>query len=380
MASARPPLTGDDGSVMKREVIETKGHDPKRPQGISVKDFFEIAETVKFLKSHKASRVALQFSDVLLPDSHSVYQLLREGMPEVAFFILADTSYGSCCVDEVASSHVDADAIVHYGDACLTKTGAVPVKYVFGRAELDLGKTLEGIRSILTPTGKDGKEEIELKRPSNLFVFLQTRYQHAQQSLQERLSSSKGGFTDIATRVHIAEIDTSREAPAEGDAVLFIGPEECAFLTMIRLSLNTFPIYRIDVDTHYQAVLQSTAGRLLARRFYLMSKIKEAEIIGIVVGTMSVGSYLHIIRHLQRVIRDANKKSYLILVGKINVPKLANYAEIDIFVFVACPFQSIVDSSDYFAGIVTPFEVEIALVRGREWTGEYSPDFQEVLP
>jgi diphthamide biosynthesis enzyme Dph1/Dph2-like protein len=27
----------------------------------------------------------------------------------------------SCCVDEVAASHVDADAMVHYGYACMSK-------------------------------------------------------------------------------------------------------------------------------------------------------------------------------------------------------------------------------------------------------------------
>ena len=26
----------------------------------------------------------------------------------------------SCCVDEVAADHVSADAIIHYGTACLT--------------------------------------------------------------------------------------------------------------------------------------------------------------------------------------------------------------------------------------------------------------------
>lgn len=28
--------------------------------------------------------------------------------------------FDSCCVDEVAAQHVDADLIVHYGHTCLT--------------------------------------------------------------------------------------------------------------------------------------------------------------------------------------------------------------------------------------------------------------------
>jgi diphthamide biosynthesis protein 2 len=36
--------------------------------------------------------------------------------------ILGDTSYGECCVDEVAAEHIEADAVIHFGNACLTPT------------------------------------------------------------------------------------------------------------------------------------------------------------------------------------------------------------------------------------------------------------------
>lgn len=38
----------------------------------------------------------------------------------VRIFVLADTTYGSCCVDEVAAAHVDAQCVVHFGRACLS--------------------------------------------------------------------------------------------------------------------------------------------------------------------------------------------------------------------------------------------------------------------
>ena len=34
---------------------------------------------------------------------------------EPLIFVTGDTSYGSCCVDEVSAQHLKADAIVHYG-------------------------------------------------------------------------------------------------------------------------------------------------------------------------------------------------------------------------------------------------------------------------
>lgn len=60
--------------------------------------------------------------------------------------ILGDTSYGSCCVDEIAAEHVDADAVVHYGRACLSPTARLPVLHIFTRMELDHEVVMDFIR------------------------------------------------------------------------------------------------------------------------------------------------------------------------------------------------------------------------------------------
>jgi diphthamide biosynthesis protein 2 len=83
-------------------------------------------------------QIALQFPDELLHDSVRIFRALKDKIgDDQQLFVLADTSYGrltpllsssplshvspSCCVDEVAASHVDADAMVHYGHACMSK-------------------------------------------------------------------------------------------------------------------------------------------------------------------------------------------------------------------------------------------------------------------
>lgn len=50
-------------------------------------------------------QVALQFPDELLADSVAVISKLKEALPTLSFYILADTSYGSCCVDLIAAKH-----------------------------------------------------------------------------------------------------------------------------------------------------------------------------------------------------------------------------------------------------------------------------------
>ena len=55
------------------------------------------------------------------------------------------------------------------------------------------------------------------------------------------------------------------------------------------------------------------------------------------------------------------KKSYTIVVGKINPAKLANFAEIDIWTVIACTENTLLDSKEYFRPFITPFELAQAL-------------------
>lgn len=95
---------------------------------------------------------------------------------------------------------------------------------------------------------------------------------------------------------------------------------------------------------------------------------------------MGVASYLNIIDHLKRVIKAAGRKSYFFVMGKLNVAKMANFMEVDCYVLVSCPENSLIDSKvlvkiflkrlliilllqEFYRPIVTPYELELALVK-----------------
>lgn len=75
-----------------------------------------------------------QFPDNLLKDSTRVVTTLRKRLQtvrefdatgsgdetDVGLFVMADTTYGSCCVDEVGASHINADCVIHYGHTCFS--------------------------------------------------------------------------------------------------------------------------------------------------------------------------------------------------------------------------------------------------------------------
>jgi diphthamide biosynthesis protein 2 len=97
------------------------------------------------------------------------------------------------------------------------------------------------------------------------------------------------------------------------------------------------------------------------KRYHAVLHAKDADVFGILIGTLGVGmspspyilyrslnvpqaSYLPLISHLRALLKKAHKKAYTVSVGKLNPAKLANFAEIECFVLVACPENSVVES------------------------------------
>jgi hypothetical protein len=92
-----------------------------------------------------SKRIALQFPDESLRDSPSIVRALKtkllstplpEGASQPHLFVLGDTTFGSCCVDEVAAEHTKCDLIIHFGHSCLSSVSITPTVFVFGRNEL----------------------------------------------------------------------------------------------------------------------------------------------------------------------------------------------------------------------------------------------------
>ncbi|PIC45854.1 hypothetical protein B9Z55_005737 [Caenorhabditis nigoni] len=105
-----------------------------------IHSFFEIEATSEWIRNSNHQRIALQFPDSLLPYSKRVTKLIEDEIrddenPEIVkkTFVLADTTYRSCCVDEVAAAHANCTALVHFGEACHSApTDKIDVKFVLG--------------------------------------------------------------------------------------------------------------------------------------------------------------------------------------------------------------------------------------------------------
>ena len=342
------------------------------------RDYFDIDKCVEFIKQGNHRNVCLQFPDELLSYSNSV-SVMIEKLCGFKCAILADTSYGSCCVDKVAAQHFEADAIIHFGHSCLSQTESNSVLYIFGKSSFDATDFIMQVKKTFSD------EFILVFYDVCYYVTIQEEKQRLMQNCQKLIISEIKLQTNLKADDNSNIFETcfgrsySLPKNLSDYKIVYIGGESLALNNFI-MKFNRIAIFSYEPTTKTMVRQGVNVNKLLMKRFYLIEKAKDASIVGIIIGTLGVARHKEMLTRMQKVLKTAGKKCYTFLVGKINVPKLANYLEIDIFVLIACPENSLVNSSEFYKPIVTPFEMEIACLKGREWTGEYITEFETLLP
>ncbi|KAK5152050.1 Diphthamide biosynthesis protein 2 [Recurvomyces mirabilis] len=384
---------------------------------------YEVRRTVQEIREGRWKRIALQFPDEMLVDAPRVYERLREGLRyarlnarqrvphsvdtlandlssttidktidgnqdwanlaestasnEEKLTILADTSYGACCVDEVAAEHVDADVLVHYGRSCLSPTARLPVIYVYTSKLLDLDATIAIFKQLYP------------NQAERVCLVADIPFDHHISTLAERLQSE--GYIHVFPTEIIhdpASLIPNRTVPSEAmndpdklrEYSIFHVSTPPSSLLLI-LSSRVKATHILPTDTSSPETLEATTQPLLRRRYALVTRLASAGIFGILINTLSVKNYMTALSHCQELIRNAGKKSYVFVVGKVNAAKIANFSEIDGWVVIGCWESSLIESKEFYRPIITPFELEVALQSDdtRRWGSEWVGDFGTLL-
>ncbi|KAG5437388.1 hypothetical protein PCANB_000819 [Pneumocystis canis] len=341
---------------------------------------YEIIETKQFISDKGFLRVALQFPDSLLKDAFQISARLSENS-NVNFFILGDTSYGNCCVDEIAAQHVQAECIIHYGHACLSTTERLPVKYILGKQELDIEQCIKAFETIyqtqnqIILTGDSYSNNIidEIKNilisrgyhgiiynenKFNLIQIVETINKHIMEN-QEKVEPLNNIYNELS--------------------IFYIGKDSPALVTFAMTCYSHVSSF-YSYDPKKQTVIHQSPfiNTQLRRRYAIIQKAKDASVIGIIVGTLGVSKYLQVIHHIRKIIQKAGRKSYLFVIGKLSPEKLANFPEIELFVLVSCPENSLIESKNFYRPITTPYELCLAL-SSKNWNKNWITDFSSIL-
>ncbi|OTA94949.1 hypothetical protein M434DRAFT_70284 [Hypoxylon sp. CO27-5] len=363
---------------------------PHRPDH-ELYEVYEIVRTAVEIQQNGWRRIALQFPDAMLPDAPWVVGALsaeleksqKEGQEQEQkttrrLYILADTSYSACCVDEIAAEHANADGVVHYGRACLSPTSRLPVIHIFTRQKLDYDTVAESFQKEFT----DKTEKV--------VVMADVMFQEHVAPITELLRE-KGYNNVVATEIvrdptgtipnrklllHNASDREQADCNLKEYHLFHISTPPTSLLLTLSSRLASLRIYSTPSSpytTTSETPDPSSTPGMLGRRYALVIRLATASIIGILVNTLSVKNYMSTISTLKDQIAAAGKKSYTIVVGKLNAAKLANFAEVDGWVVVGCWESGLVEQEGLWKPVVTPFELGLALQgdESRVWTGEW---------
>jgi diphthamide biosynthesis protein 2 len=361
---------------------------------------YEIKRTVDEIRHGKYKRIALQFPDHMLTHAPRVFEALQKELrvqdksqdvtdaldkvsldaEQERLCILGDSSYGACCVDEVAAEHVMADVVVHYGRTCLSPTQRLPVIYVFTFRPLDLEAVVASFQK--TYPEKDHKVVLMADIP----------YSEHVQPLQSALQNL--GYTNLfpTSVVHNpSSLLPNRTVPAgvDGDATVLrdyslfhISEPPTSLLLNLTSRVASIDIYpTVSEGSEPAETMSASTAQILRRRYALVTNLSTVSVFGILINTLSVKNYMGALAHVQDLITRAGKKYYTFVVGKVNAAKVANFSEVDGWVIIGCWESSLIESKDFWKPIITPFELGLALTdeRDRVWTGEWNSNFQSLL-
>lgn len=432
-----------------------------KAQDIPVSELYDTQVLCDKITAYGFRRVALQFPDELLCDASNVVWDMQDKLRQARsnkdnaksdngavgshapkgesgqgaasavtsaeLFVLADTSYGNCCVDEVAAEHVDADLVIHFGHACLSPTARLPTIYVFHKLPIEAEHTAHELAKAYHSISRDDSGGEKAKSALTPVLMYDVGYEHVIPSIRHCLARELGVEVAVSEMDKLVNWDryvTRKTAangasppqshapaspndmdsvprknvlphgvPAEGTAILYVGPEALALTNLLLRLGPTTIVIRYDATTRETRTETGKTNRLLQRRYVAVQKARDAQTVALLVGTLGMRSYLPLLKDLRRHLTEVQgKRVYTISVGKLNPAKLANFQEVDVFVLIACPENSLIDaaaasssgqravsydSRDFFRPIVTPFELLMAF-KGRAWGREYVLDLEEV--
>ena len=394
VVNAPPVLSTPDIRILEEPLPQASSNNNYRTDE-EIAEIYEVERVACEIVQGEWKRVALQFPDDLLVDAPRVSRALwkringtnhsppdLQSAPKRAprrIFILADTSYGACCVDEVAAQHADADVVVHYGRACLSPTARLPVIYCYTKQPLSSDAVVEAFCN--NHPDHDQRTILMAHLP----------YQHVLPELFDKLQNL--GYSHLfvaAPKQDPRSPLPNRTLPpsiSEHDLhnwhLFHLSEPTPALLLTLTSRVRSISFLHTPCNgaSTSQAALQADMDMALRRRYALLTSLSTTSVFGILVNTLSVRNYMEILTHVKDVIARAGKQSYTFVVGKVNAAKVANFSEVGGWVVIGCWESSLFDAKDFWKPIITPFELELALQRDNErlWTGRWTSDFQEVL-
>jgi 2-(3-amino-3-carboxypropyl)histidine synthase len=349
---------------------------------------FEISKTVQRIQKLQLDKphIALQMPEGLLMYATVLADLYQRVIPSLQVSVLGDVTYGACCVDDLGAAALGAHLLVHFGHSCLVpmQHTVIPCLYIFTEIQMDINHLVECLHATLE------KETVTKSKP-HVYLLGTIQFRHAfvqalgmlqakgyDVSIPQAKPLSPGevlGCTSPSLHAH------EKSGYEESDAIV-------CFVADGRFHLESTLISNPHIRTFYR---YDPYGKSLTEEEYAHEEMKglrqkavlaggtaSAKTFGILMGTLGRQGNPAIVQRIQKALRDAGKRHFLVLLSEISPAKLALLNandRVDCWVQVACPRLS-VDWGHFLSHkpVLSPYELFCALEQ-TEWRDVYPMDY-----
>jgi 2-(3-amino-3-carboxypropyl)histidine synthase len=341
--------------------------DAQRKLGLPTNYQFEIEKTIQRIKAKKATRVALQFPEGLLMFAIPIADLL-EAETGAEMVILGDVTYGACCVDDLNSSALGCDFLVHYGHSCLISIKDCVIAnmmYVFVEIGIDLQHFVDTVKALVKPSTRVACiSTIQFVSSLRACLALLEGYFEVPPVVPQVKPLSSAELLGCTSPI----IDSTLNV----ETVIYIGDG--------RFHLESFMIANpsiaaLQYDPYKKVMSAERYDHQEMRRIRkdAIDKAAKAGSVGIIMGTLGRQGNPRVVDRLRAIIERKGAKVTLFLMSEIFPSKLALIEDVDCFVQIACPRLSIDWGYAFDRPLLSPYECEVAFGTA-EWKEVYPMD------
>lgn len=303
---------------------------------------------------------------------------------ELEIIILSDSLKNTCCDDNILVDRISGEILIKIGNSCGTKS--------FGQCKVNETFHVNIITEYeITEVSDFLASEVFAKAPNNYYVLLDNEFRHSQKRLEESLL--KSGVVDTQF-IFIDQKKTSEESlylafnfyadrlfKDEARGLIFLSNNEDSSLVKGLVNQNDIDLQKIvylklDGSLTLKTISVTTE---LSKRMNLMMKVPESEIFGLLLVNSLIDNANDILGDLIQVLKAHNKKYFIFSLNSLNEFKLANFANIQVWVQISCSWSLVRDYKEFYKNVLTPDEL-IQAFDLDNWNGKLNNDIQHWAP
>ena len=304
----------------------------------------------------------------LLHFATTISDILRRHAGVVDSIVLADVTYGACCVDDLSAKALGCDFLVHYGHSCLVPVTqcALPMLYVFVHIAFEPAHLLACVRENFAV-----EESLALL---GTIQFVDTLH-----AVRETLAAEYPRLLVPQKRpLSPGELlgCTAPTLPADVEVLLYVGDGRF-HLESVMIANPRVRAFRYDPYEKKLTEERYGHAEMRAMRHAAVEAAKGAQNFAIVLGTLGRQGSPKILDRLRAAVREAGKRAVVVLLSEITPAKVKRFEEggVHAWVQIACPRLSIDWGEGYGKKpLLNPYEAFVALGK-TEWREQYPMDF-----